>query len=266
MNKKSLTIFFTACALAFSLLLAVFIPSQAKPLLDRETMNRANQLYENGHYTEAVQTYQLLVDQDYVDSSLFYNLGNAHYRSGDLGKAILNYERAARLDPRDADIQANLSYAQGQTLDRYDTEANSPLEQWTQIVGSKMTLNEMSILVLVLLYLLDTLFIVYRHNRIPRLRKALRYTFGLMLLIFTLGASTLVSRVYAESIHPVAVVTAESVDVLSDPVEGGVTQFTLHSGAQVILLDTRGQWTQLSLPGEQFQGWVPIEMVEEVQL
>jgi len=264
MNKKPLKIIYTASALAFSLLLAVFIPSQAKPLLDRETMNRANQLYENGHYSEAAQTYQQLVEQDYVDSSLFYNLGNAHYRSGELGKAILNYERAARLDPRDADIQANLSYAQGQILDQYDAEADSPLEQLTQVASSLLTLNEMSVLVLVLFWLLAVLFIVYRHSHFPQLRKSLRYALVLVLLIFALSAFTLGSRVYAESTHPVAVVTAESVDVLSDPVEGGVTQFTLHSGAQVILLDIRGQWAQLSLPGGQFQGWLPVEAVEEV--
>jgi len=266
MNKKPLTIFFTASALALSLLLAIFTPSLAKPLLDRETMNRANQLYETGHYSEAVQIYQQLVDQNYVDSSLFYNLGNAYYRTGDLGNAILNYERAARLDPRDAYIQANLSYVQQQTMDQYDAEANSPLEQWTRVASSLFTLNEMSVLVLVLFWLLAALFIVNRHNRLSQLRKGLRYALVLVLLIFVLSAFTLANRIYDESAHPSAVVTAESVDVLSDPLEGGMPQFTLHSGAQVILQDIRGQWAQLSLLGGQFQGWVPVEAVEKIDV
>ncbi len=264
MNKKSLTIYFTASALALSLLLAIFTPSLAKPLLDSETMNRANQLYETGHYSEAARIYQQLVDQDFADSSLFYNLGNAYYRTGDLGKSILNYQRASRLDPRDADIQANLSYVQQQTLDQYDAEANSPLEQLTRVASSLFTLNEMSVLALALFWLLAALFIVYRHNRFTRLQKVLRYALVLVLSIFILSAFTLGNRVYDESAHPVAVVTAESVDVLGDPVEGGVSLFTLHSGAQVILLDARGQWAQLSLPGEQFQGWVPVKAVEKI--
>lgn len=264
MNKKSLTIILTANALAFALLLAVFTTNQAKPLLDRETMSRANQLYENGRYSEAVQTYQQLVDQNYVDSSLFYNLGNAHYRRDELGKAILNYERAALLAPRDGDIQANLAYAREQAHDQYETEANSPLEQWTQAASSKLTLNEMSILALVSFWLLALLFILYRHSRNPGLQKGLRYIFVFTLVIFALSTFTLGSRVYAESSNPAAIVTVESVDVVSNPGEGGVTQFTLHSGAQVILLETRGQWVWLSLPGDQFQGWVPIEAVEAV--
>jgi tetratricopeptide (TPR) repeat protein len=264
MNKKSLTIFLTASALALALLLAVFSPNQAKPLLDRETMLRANQLYENGRYTEASQTYQQLVDQGYVHSSLFYNLGNAHYRQGNLGKAILNYERAARLEPRDADIEANLSYTQQQTLDRYETQASSPLEQWTQTASSLLTLNEMSVVVLVLFWLLTALFIIYRHSRAPELRKGLRYGLVLTVMIFAFSIFTLGSRIYAENNHPIAIVTAESVEVLSNPGEGSVTQFTLHNGAQVIVLETRGQWVRLSLPGDQFQGWVPMEGVEEI--
>ena len=165
MNNKPLVIILSACALVLASLLVVFIPNQAKTLFDRETMLRANLLYENGRYSEAAQTYQQLVDQDYIDSSLFYNLGNAYYRRGDLGKAILNYERAARLAPRDGDIQANLTYANNQSLDQYEFEANSPLEQWTQAASSKLTLNEMSVLALVIFWVLIILFILYRHSR-----------------------------------------------------------------------------------------------------
>ena len=264
MNKKSLTILFTASALALVLLLAVFIPNQAKPLLDRETMLRANQLYENGRYSEAAQTYQQLVDQDYADGSLFYNLGNTHYRRGDLGKAILNYERASLLAPRDGDIQSNLAYARAQAIDQYETEANSPLEQWTQTASSKLTLNEMSILTLVLFWVLTGLFILFLHSEGHRRQKWLRYALVFSLLIFALSAFTLGERIYTETTSPPAIVTVESVEVVSNPGEGGVTQVTLHSGAQVILLEIRGQWARLSLPGDQFQGWVPVGTVEEV--
>jgi len=264
MNKKSLTIILTASALALVLLLAVFIPNQAKPHLDVETMLRANQLYENGRYNEAAQTYQQLVDQDYVDSSLFYNLGNAQYRRGDLGKAILNYERASRIAPRDSDIQANLVYARQQALDQYEIEANSPLTQWTQATSSKLTLDEMSIFALVSFWVLAVLFILYRHSREGQWQKGLRFAMLLTLLIFALSTFTLGGRIYAESTSPAAIVTVESVDVVSNPGEGGVSQFTLHSGAQVILLETRGQWSHLSLPGDQFQGWVPVETVEGI--
>ena len=264
MNKKLLTIILSACALALAFLLVVFIPNQAKPLIDRETMLRANQLYENGRFSDAAQIYQQLIDQDFKDSSLFYNLGNAYYRRGDLGKAILNYERAARLAPRDGDIQANLTYANNQSLDQYEFEANSPLEQWTQAASSKLTLNEISVLALVIFWVLIILFILYRHSRSSGFKKGLRYALVFTLFIFAISVITLGGRIYTESTSPDAIVTVESVDVISNPGDGGVTQFTLHSGAHVVLLETRGQWVLLSLPGDQFQGWVPVESVEGI--
>jgi hypothetical protein len=264
MNKKTLITFMTASLLTLALLLVVYTPNQAKPLLDRETMLRANQLYENGRYSEAALTYQQLVDQSYVDSSLFYNLGNAYYRRGDLGKAILYYERASRLAPRDQDIQANLSFVRGQILDQYENLADSPLTQWTQTASSKLTQNEMSILALVSFWVLAILIIIYSHSHRPGLRKGLRFALLFVVLVFSLSALTLGGRVYAESTSPPGIVVVESVDVVSNPGEGGITQFTLHSGAKVLLLETRGQWARLSLPGDQIQGWVPTETVDGI--
>ena len=192
------------------------------------------------------------------------NLGNAYYRRGDLGKAILNYERAGRLAPRDGDIQANLTYAYEKSLDQYEVEANSPLEQWTQAASSKLTLNEMSVLALVIFWVLIILFILYRHSRSSGFKKGLRYALVFTLFIFAISVITLGGRIYTESTSPDAIVTVENVDVISNPGDGGVTQFTLHSGAHVVLLETRGQWVLLSLPGDQFQGWVPVESVEGI--
>ena len=264
MNKKSFTILMIASLLTLAFLSFAFMPNQARPVLDRETMLRANQLYENRRYNEAMQTYQQLVDQDYADSSLFYNLGNAYYRLGDLGKAILNYERASRLAPRDSDIQVNLAFSQTQTIDQYDTGADSPLEQWTQAASAKLTLDEMSVLTLVSFWVLAALFILYHHSQNARWGKVLRYALVVTLLVLLLGAFTLGERIYSEKTSPIAVVTVENVDVNSNPGEGGITQVTLHSGAQVRLLEIRGQWARLSLPGDQFQGWIPVETVEEI--
>ncbi len=266
MKKNFLSRLIIASALALTLVFSIFTSNYAKPLLNAETMRLANILYENGRYSEASQTYQQLIEQGYIDSALFYNLGNAYYRQDNLSKAILNYERAAYLSPRDENIQANLAYARGQRLDQYDTKANSPLEQWTQTISTKMTLNEMSIVALVSFWALAVFFILYNHIHKPHLKKALRYILTFTLLIFTLSVFTLGNRIYIEKTYPTAVVTASSIDVVSNPGEDGISQFTLHSGAKVILLETRGQWAHLSLPGDQFQGWVPINTLEKVGL
>jgi len=104
-------------------------PLAAQSSLNIETLLRGNQLYESKLYLEASQTYQQLIDIGLKDHTLYYNLGNAYFKQNDLGQAILNYERAMQLAPRDTDIRANLDLARSQLLDKYDITSASPLYQ-----------------------------------------------------------------------------------------------------------------------------------------
>ena len=85
-----------------------------------EKMQIANDLYEGGQYLQAAQAYQQLVDLGVVDSALFYNLGNAHFKQGDYGQAIVNHRRAQQLAPRDPDVAANLALARAQAVDQFE--------------------------------------------------------------------------------------------------------------------------------------------------
>ena len=264
MNKKRMLIPLAASLLSLFLLLIAFSPLQAKSLLDRETMVRANQLYENGRFNQASQIYQQLADQGFSQSELLYNLGNAHYKQGDLGWAILNYERAARLSPRDGDIQANLDFSRAQTIDQLETEPASPLDQWLKFNVSMVTLNELSLITLGSFWLMLGLIILYRHSHSDKIRSRLQLALIVVTLSFAINAFTLGSRLYVEATSPQAIVVAENMDLYSGPGEDYLTEFTLHSGTQVNLLETRGQWARISLPGEQSQGWAPIGAVETI--
>jgi tetratricopeptide (TPR) repeat protein len=242
------------------LVVGLFSIASAQSSRDAETLARANQLYENGRFMEAAQTYQQLVDKGISDSTLHYNLGNAYYKQGDLGRAILNYERAAQLKPRDTDIQANLEMSRGQAVDKYNSEGTALLGRLVAASKSILTLSEMAVMALIIWLLLAALFLVYRHAR----REWLQYALILVALLFMIAAFSLGSRVYLENSRPEAVVLAEEVDVLSGPGAQYVTEFTLHSGAKVSLLENRGKWSRLALPGEQLQGWVAAETIAAV--
>ena len=71
----------------------------------------ANNMYKNGNYQEAIDMYQSILDGGYESAALYYNLGNAYFRTDNLGAAILNYERALQIDPSDKEIQQNLDYS-----------------------------------------------------------------------------------------------------------------------------------------------------------
>jgi hypothetical protein len=264
MTRRS---FFRPVALvviAIVLLGGLFYRLQAQDAGETDTLLRANLLYENGRYEEAIQVYQQLVDSDINNSVIFYNLGNAYFKQGDVGRAILNYERAARLTPRDADIRANLELARAKTIDRYETEEEPALTRLVTVARSWFTLNETAVITLGLWMVSVGLFLVYRNSRRHRLREALQY--GLIFVAFFLvgGIVSLGSRLYVEANAPAAVIVVDEVAVVSGPGEQYIAEFTLHSGAKVSFLEQRNEWIRIALPGDQFQGWVPSEAVEAV--
>lgn len=93
----------------------------------------ANRAYGAGKYAEAISSYESLLKQNGYSASVLFNLGNAYYRSGQIGLAVLNYERALRLAPRDPDIQANLKYARSQA------NLPQPAQPWWRVLLHSLT-------------------------------------------------------------------------------------------------------------------------------
>lgn len=229
---------------------------------ERETaaFEAANELYESGHFEEATTAYRQLVDAGFRHESLFYNLGNGYFKQGDIGRAILFYQRAARLNPRDADIQANLDLAREQTRDKFEVEEDA-VERLVALARSWLTLNEMAVVTLGLWFAFGALILAYRHSRAGHWREGLLYALILVTLLLAGGLFSLGSRLYFENQRPQSVILAGEVDVMSGPGDQYITEFTLHSGAEVSRIENRGQWARIALPGEQFQGWVPLRAI-----
>ena len=259
-NRRAAITGLLAISIILIILFTLFnvLVGQARPILEEETMARANQLYSKGHYQEAASTYQQLVDQGYSGSSLYYNLGNAHYRLGNLGYAIYNYEQALRIAPRDGDIRANLLFVRSQTLDQYEQESTHNISPWFQGTENWLTMDETALLALGLFWLLALLLVGFRHTAHARIHRGLGYSLILVGMIFILAVLAFGGRVYARSYSPQAIVIVDSVDVLDSP-GGEGSNFTLHSGSKITLTSQVGQWAEVRLPGDQFHGWVLID-------
>lgn len=245
------------------LLLALPLAIVAQSVSPTEAMQVANQKYEAGQYGEAIEIYQSIVDAGVQDSTLFYNLGNAYYKQGDLGRAILNYRRAQLLSPRDGDVSANLAIARSQTLDQLGTDRGL-LTNFVQIAEEWLTLNEASVLALILWLLISGLVVVA--IVLKPLRRASLWAAAVLGFFLVLGLASIANRYYLQSTAPPAVIVAGEVDVTSGPgsAEQYLVEFNLHAGAEVRLLERRPGWRRVALPGNNFQGWVPANAVEPV--
>lgn len=241
-------------------------PAAALPTAAGEAMLTASQLYEAGQFVQAAQAYQQLADQGYVDSALFYNLGNAYYKQDDYGRAIANYRRAQHLAPRDADIAVNLAHARAQTVDQFEVlDDGGLLGQVGGAVQGWFTLDELAMAALATWILFVFLLILFGSAKAGSAwRKGLQYVLVVSAVVLVVGVLALGSALYLENHQSEGVIVAKEVDVNSGPGAQYVTEFTLHSGAEVALVEVRGNWVRLALTGGELEGWVPVSTIEAV--
>jgi tetratricopeptide (TPR) repeat protein len=234
-----------------------------EPVTPTEAMRVANENYEAGKYAEAVSIYEAILASGLRHSTVYYNLGNAYFKQGDLGRAILNYRRAQYLDPRDADVTTNLSIARTQTVDKLEAPSEEGLSNLVQLAEEWLTMNEAMLLALMLWLLMAALILLMLFK--PNWRRWAGTGLGLLAVLLLVGLISMTNRSYKEQNSPAAVIVAEAIDVTSGPgtSEQYLVEFTLHSGAEVSLIESRSNWQRITLPGD-LQGWVPAEAVARV--
>ena len=246
-------------------LFAVFLATAQSSLAEPSSVATANQLYENGRFAESAQLYEQLIAQEMASSAIHYNLGNAYYQQGDLGKAILNYNRALALDPRDADIKANLALARAQVVDQFGIEVEDDIFAiYTTAVSNNLTLNQTAVLALIFWFVFATAVIAVRQMEAGKLRNYLKVGTAVAGVLFFIATFSLGSRLYEQANTEPAVIVAPEVNITSGPGDQYATQFTLHSGAEVELLGERANWAKLALPGGETTGWLPAEAIEAI--
>ncbi|MDP6452042.1 MAG: tetratricopeptide repeat protein [SAR202 cluster bacterium] len=230
-----------------------------------EFMESANNLYNTERYQEAAQSYERLVGLGYEDEDLYYNLGNAYYKQDDLGRAILNYMRARRLAPRDEDIEANLTFVQEQTTDALEPiEFGSPLASFAAAIPFAST-NTAAGLMLASWAIIAGSCAWWVVKSMPSVKHPATVIAGtgtafLILSVFLLAGALQANSQYENT----TIIIADEVQALSGPGPQYAEEFVLHGGAETELIEVRGNWSRISVPATELQGWVPRHTIEPV--
>ena len=227
-------------------------------------MAKANERYERGEYAEATQQYEALIDRGYRDATLYFNLGNAHFESGDLGRAILSYLRARELSPRDPDIRDNLELARAMTVDRIAAE-RGPLVESVSYFGHRWVTPDELGTAAILLWVASGIAIgALLVWRVFPLRRVLHTVTVFATVATAMSLLLVVSMTYANPYDDTGVVTAAAVEVVSGPGPQYSEEFTLFGGAQVRVTDSRHGWLRIELPGGELRGWVSSHTIDLV--
>ena len=218
---------------------------------------KANADYAAGHYREAIAGYQSLVKARQWNTSLFYDLGNAHFRAGDLGRTILNYERALALDPSQPEAQANLR------LVRDQARALELAKSWPEQHLGFLTSNQYAWLGAAAFWCCAFIVAGFYFAQ----RRPVVWIFALLLLGAICAGS--VFAVYdwenGGAGRNVAIVTGKNVQARLATAENAGAVLALPPGSEIKILSLRGNWIYAALPN-QLRGWIPADSAESVRL
>jgi len=237
------------------LIVTTCLVSQGQSGAVNDSVAAANQLYNTGKYQDAIRKYQFVVSQGFESSELYFNLGNAFYKSGNATYAILNYERAKKMAPNDDDIRYNLELARTQIVDNIVTLPEPGfLRWWKQLISSK-SINFWGTLSLITFFTFLFLFGLFLLSKIYRIKR-LAFWFSLATFLISVISYSFGSSLKSKLLHHnSAVITDRSVRVKASPSETGTELFIVHEGVTVQLTDKLGDWVYVSLPDGN-KGWV----------
>jgi tetratricopeptide (TPR) repeat protein len=246
--------------LIMGLLVSLLLPIVAKTENEKSAMEcffEANQAYQNDLFQEAANGYLELIENGFENGHIDYNLGNTFFRLNDLGKAILYYERARLLMPRDSDLIFNLSHARNQALDAVSDSRRFPLND---VLGlDSVNLYEAFFaFTLMNVFFFGMLFI--------RLFKKAEWTYYLSIFLAIgvgIGACAFTLKGYELITDDRAVVISKEVEVRAGPDPGDTVLFKIHEGAVVHYERSEGDWVLLHLSKDK-RGWAESKQVERI--
>lgn len=224
-------------------------------------LNEAESAYVKEDYPKAIELYNDVLNKYGESAAVYYNLGNAYYKSNKIAPAILNYERALLLSPGDKDIRFNLNMAKQKAVDQIEPVDEFFLSDWfdrLQNTGSADTWARWGVAGFILLI---GCLILFFFSRKPVLKKTGFYA-GLVLLVFVVLVNIFAGNQKKElENRNKAIVFAPTVTVKSSPNESGTDLFILHEGTKVSIKSTLGQWSEIELEDGNV-GWMPSEKIE----
>ena len=224
---------------------------------------QANQFYIQGEYLQAINLYERILQEYGVSPELFFNLGNAYFKTHDIARAILNYERALRLNPRFADARYNLELAQLRVLDNITPAEPFFLQRRINALVSSFTSNQWFYFswVMFILALVGALLFVFGRSR--SLRKGAFTTAVVVLCISALTLTFAVVRKNQFQNQNDAIVMIGVIPVKNAPDRNATNLFELREGTKVRIRSTLGDWVEITI-GDGRVGWVERRQIEQI--
>ncbi len=250
LQKAALLLYFSIFICRFSFGAALDVQFQ---------FDQANEAYTAQDYSRAISLYQGLVEKGINSGDLYYNLGNACFRSGRMGQAVISYLTALRLTPRNPDLIANARYVMGKRIDRIEPSLFSRVRDSLLWGGRVLNLQEIWILA-------ATLYGIFFFTLVLHLRKTTRFRktlSGVLLFLNLYFLPVALAKTWQERGQITGVLVSPVTTIYSEPTSSSVKLFELHEGVVVVVKETRGEFQKIELEDGK-KGWTQARNIQEV--
>ena len=231
----------------------------------------ANAQYAEGNYAEAAAQYeQILAEQPSTDVAdlpsdyavVYYNLGNAYFKQGELAQSILAYERALRLKPSMKDAKHNLEFAQSRIIDNIEDTQSFFLSNWLKAIRNVFSLGtwmgvSISLFILTLLG-----FFLFAFSSNIALRKTAFYISIVALVLSIAACANAGSLHQRDTQRAEAIIIQGVVNAKASPDRSGTELFTVHEGTKVEITEVIGDWCCIHVGNN--VGWMPLAYLERI--
>ncbi len=213
---------------------------------------KANELFRDKKYEQALGQYEEIAALGIESGNLYYNMGNAYFKSGMLGEALSSYEQAKRLIPNDSDLKANINFVE--SLRENPVLVSRPV--WIIAVlkyfAGYFSMNRLSLIWVCMYWLvliISGMAVLLPHYR--ALLKKYIICAGVILLLISCVWSVKFYDIHANAY---AFVIDEVIDAKFAPAEEATTYFKVYEGTRVEIIREEGKWARIKTPDGKI-GW-----------
>jgi len=228
-----------------------------------DLLQKANDHYAKEEYKQAIDGYNQILMTNLESPELYFNLGNAYYKTKQYTLAILNFERAKLLDPDNEDINFNLQVANQHVIDSIqELPGLFIFRWWNSLINSQTTdiWAVFSIFGFILSLVLAGLYFFARSGDVRRIS----FWAGCFLILFAVLSGLFAAQQKSRLVnHSTAIVMQPTVTVKSSPSEKGTNLFVIHEGLKVKITDKLGDWVEIRL-ADGNKGWLLTESIERI--
>jgi len=232
-----------------------FIGSTLTFAQNNQLFDKANTLYNEANYTQALEIYKTVLGSGEHSAELYFNMANAHYKLNHIAPSIYYYEKALLLKPNDKDIKNNIAFARNMTVDAIDSVPEVGISKLIKNSTNMMSFDAWAKTSISFVLLFVVLFIAYyftystSKKRFTFLTSNLSLVLAIVSLVFAFHKFKLVSN------DQPAIVFAQETKIKSEPNLRSAEAFVLHEGTKVQVLDTVSNWKKIKLSDGK-TGWI----------